>query len=400
MFYSSTKKTPLPMRRVSANYIISPNLEPIRNGVLEFDEGGVLTQIIDPKGEELAGVEWYNGVLVPGFVNAHCHLELSQLKGIIPPNQGMTGFIKGIFANNGKSSFDEQCVIEADREMFREGIVAVGDISNHAQSLAVKAKSSIYYHTFFESLGLNPQTANATAERIKDLIQTANSHKLKSSACPHAFYSMSEHLWDALLPLFENQIVSFHHLESDDEAQFIYNGNGELFQLMNSISPDSKITTPQLTMGMLLNQYLHKAKKLLLVHNGALTLCEFDLYKQLKAELYFVICPLSNLYIGNPIPDSDILHQFSSSICIGTDSLSSNTRLSICEEMKYLTQHYPQLPFNQLLQWATLNGASALDIDKQYGSFEKGKTPRAVLLSHFDFETFRLTNKSTARRIV
>jgi len=388
------------MRRVSANYVLSPHCEPIRNGILEFNKKGVLVEIIDPKEAELAQVEWYNGVLIPGFVNAHCHLELSQLKGVIPAKQGMTGFIKGIFANNGKQPFDQQSAIEADKMMFREGVVAVGDISNHIKSLSIKLNSSLYYHTFFEALGLNPETASATKENLVRLIETAHNLTLNASASPHAFYSMSEQLWQELHPLFKDQVVSFHHLESTDEALFIEKQTGELFNLMRCMSPGKLPATPALSMANLLLRYLSEASKLLLIHNGALTTKDLALYNALQTELYFVLCPCSNQYIGNALPDYEILKQFNATLCIGTDSLSSNTQLSICEEMKALQAYYPEVTFMEILSWATLNGAKALGISDSIGSFEVGKKPGAVLISHFDFENTRLTSKSTARRLL
>jgi cytosine/adenosine deaminase-related metal-dependent hydrolase len=387
------------MRRISANYIISPNCKSIRNGVLEFDDNGTLLQIIDPKGKELAHVEWYNGIIVPGFINAHCHLELSHLKGVIPPRQGMTGFLKGIFANS-KQEFNKQALIDADAAMFHEGIVAVGDISNNDSSLPVKQKSKIYYHTFFEALGLNTEIAAATSLRIQELINKANKLNLPASAAPHAFYSMSEDLWEALKPLFKSQVSSFHHLESIDEKLFIEEQKGGLFELMTNIRPNKKLTTPQLSMAALLNKYLIDTSKVLLIHNGALTDFESDIYNTLVNKLYFVLCPLSNQYIGNPLPNITTLKKINRPICIGTDSLSSNTQLSICEEMKVLLLNNPQLTFQEVLQWATLNGAQALSVDHKLGSFEIGKQPGAVLISHFDFEQTTLTQKSFARRLM
>jgi cytosine/adenosine deaminase-related metal-dependent hydrolase len=388
-------------RRVSANYVISPDSRPIKNGVLEFADDGTLTAIIDPAEKELPHVEWYNGVLVPGFVNAHCHLELSQLKDKIPAHTQMDGFIGGIFATRGQYPYNEADVKAADEAMFREGVVAVGDVCNTNQSSPVKAQSKICYHNFYEALGLNPAQAENTVNQLQHYIESDRRLNLRASIAPHAIYSVSEALWLALKPLVGGQLSSFHFMESPGEIEMITRHSGKVMALMQKISPDGK---PPLPAGKdeeeMIRPFLSAARQLLLVHN-----CMIDesIARKLSSwpiPLHFVLCPQSNRYIGNPAPDIDILRRINASICLGTDSLSSNTNLSMCSEMKLAQQQWPHIPFQEILGWVTLNGARALETDTVFGSFEPGKKPGAVLLSSFDFEKFRLSEKTVATRMV
>jgi cytosine/adenosine deaminase-related metal-dependent hydrolase len=119
-------------------------------------------------------------------------------------------------------------------------------------------------------------------------------------------------------------------------------------------------------------------------------------------RFYFVLCPGSNLFIQNRLPNlllfsSQELYQ---NVCLGTDSLASNTSLSILEEMKIIQHYAPEIPHNMLLQWATLNGARALGFDHLLGSFEKGKTPGVNLFTHIDFKNKRLTTESTVKMLI
>jgi cytosine/adenosine deaminase-related metal-dependent hydrolase len=108
------------------------------------------------------------------------------------------------------------------------------------------------------------------------------------------------------------------------------------------------------------------------------------------------------LFIQNRLPDLQLfsLQEFRNYICLGTDSLASNTNLSILEEMKMIQQHAPDISLETLLLWASLNGAQALGFDQILGSFEKGKKPGINLVTGIDFENLRFTGESEVKVIV
>jgi cytosine/adenosine deaminase-related metal-dependent hydrolase len=95
-------------------------------------------------------------------------------------------------------------------------------------------------------------------------------------------------------------------------------------------------------------------------------------------ELFWCLCPNANLYINGQLPDLDLLQDYNCKIVIGTDSLASNSRLNILEEIKTLQENFPTLSTSDLLKWSTINGAQALRIENIYGSFEAGKSPGIV----------------------
>jgi cytosine/adenosine deaminase-related metal-dependent hydrolase len=113
-----------------------------------------------------------------------------------------------------------------------------------------------------------------------------------------------------------------------------------------------------------------------------------------------VFCPNSNLYIENQLPPVFLFRKENLNICLGTDSLASNHELSVLAEMITLQIHFPEIKLEELVCWATLNGAKALKMENRFGSFEVGKNPGVNLISGIDFKTMKLTEKSKVKRLI
>jgi cytosine/adenosine deaminase-related metal-dependent hydrolase len=111
-------------------------------------------------------------------------------------------------------------------------------------------------------------------------------------------------------------------------------------------------------------------------------------------SLFWVLCPLSNEYIEDKIPDIAMIQSCVNNIALGTDSLASNFNLSILDEIKKILLEYPQIQTEEIIKWATLNGAKALNIDKSCGSIEVGKRPGLNLITNIDFKNLRITQDS------
>jgi imidazolonepropionase-like amidohydrolase len=94
-----------------------------------------------------------------------------------------------------------------------------------------------------------------------------------------------------------------------------------------------------------------------------------------------------------------MLRREKAAITLGTDSLSSNRVLSMIEEMKIIQRYFPSVPLNEIIGWATINGAKFLGKESELGSIETGKRPGIVLLENLEIENFRLLPESTSRRL-
>ena len=346
-------------------------------------DGTIIELTMDPE----PSAEKWKGILCPGFVNAHCHLELSHLKGQIPTGTGMVDFLLHVMFNRqAEPSLIQYCMQSAVEEMIGNGIVAVGDISNTTDSITLKHESPLLWHQFVEVTGFAPAAAKA---RFDNAVHTAETfarvlgnHRV--SIVPHAPYSVS----GALFELIQNHaqlVASMHNQESVAEEQFIANKQGSLLRLFEAIGLQPDFFEAQHKSSLqYTTQMLPSARRMLLVHNCH-TRAEdvawlFEAYSADTGRFHFCLCPGANAYIGNPLPNLPMLLQFTPQICLGTDSLASNKQLSLLAEMALLQQAWPQVPPETLLQMATSRGAQALHLQQQVGSFERGKKPGVLLL--------------------
>jgi cytosine/adenosine deaminase-related metal-dependent hydrolase len=392
-------------KKISANYIYTGHGEPLKYGIVELDDKGVVTRIIDTSGQmtELANMEFYSGIIVPGFVNAHCHLELSHLRGKTSEGNGLTQFVREIGSlRNVPHAVVQNACSAADAEMYYNGIVAIGDIANRMDSLATKQASKLWYHTFVEVFGLDATKADAIFEKHIAVYQQYKDEAVACSLTPHAPYSLSEALLGKVLDFCEQKhsIVSLHSQESAAENQLFAEKAGPMFEGFMAAGFDlSRFeATGNSSMHATVGKFNPKLKTIL-VHNTHTSEADIELALSHFQDLFWCLCPSSNLYIDNALPPVDVLRLKGAQICLGTDSLASNHHLSILDEMVLLHEHFPEIPFQEMLEWATLSGAKALGIEAEFGTIELGKRPGLVLIHGFDFSQMHLTPDSFSRRI-
>lgn len=394
------------MRRFSANYICPVNRAPLKNGIVEINDNGEIKNIIDTKGDlkESRNLEFYNGVIIPGFINTHCHLELSELKGVFNKRTGLPEFLKKMinYKNQTEGKNDLHWIEQSDHQMIQRGIVAVGDISNTDKTISIKKKSQIYYHTFVEVIGLGSNFSK-NFEAKKKLFDWFLKNNLNASIVPHAPYSVSKELFQKIKIFSEDKdlIVSIHNQESDTERQMFIDKSGDLVNvfksmgiILNSWKPTRKNSIESII------DFLPKKNCIIFVHNTFSNNEDVKLMTDNTKNAYWCLCPSSNLYIENKLPDFNIFSQYPDNVTLGTDSLASNATLSILDEMKIIVKNYKNIEFEKLLKWATLNGAKALKIENKFGSIEKGKSPGLNLISNFDFEKMQITEKSEIKVLV
>jgi cytosine/adenosine deaminase-related metal-dependent hydrolase len=141
------------------------------------------------------------------------------------------------------------------------------------------------------------------------------------------------------------------------------------------------------------------AEHILLVHNVTLKQDDVDAAKKAFNNVFWAICPLSNIFIHNALPPIELMRKNGLKICLGTDSLSSNDDLDMMAEMKCLHTNFPQVPMNEILCWASSNGAQFLAKEDVLGSLAVGKRPGIVRISGLD-ENGQLTDESRSERII
>lgn len=375
------------MMRHTAEYLYTlTSREPLRNAFVErADDGTVLAVGFCPEGEKVE-----EGVLVPGFVNAHCHAELSYMKGLFRKGTGMAGFIDQINALRDTLSPEERfnALQSAFDTLWDQGVVAMADISNGADSFALKARHPLYTRTFLEVFGDRPEDCSAVMRQVLDLQQSARAYGLDAAPAPHACYTMSPQLLTAAsVEGLKSGFLSFHSEESAEEEEMMLSGSGPMWEnrLRNGIQP------PPVTGTSSLAYFLDRLAagglsspvpgKVLLVHECCLTPEGAALAKARLQEPYIALCPLSNRFIHRTLPPVELMRRSGIPLCVGTDSLSSNDALCIVAELYCLQKAFPALALGELLEWACLNGARFLGKEAVLGSIEAGKKPGLVRIT-------------------
>jgi cytosine/adenosine deaminase-related metal-dependent hydrolase len=357
--------------------------------VLITDEDGKVMEILAEM-DAGEGIERYRGILCPGFINAHCHLELSHLKNAIPPHTGLIPFLLDVV---GKREHDQalivDCIEKAEKEMAQEGIVAVGDICNTSITLQTKCKSKIRWNNFIEVLGMRDEKAEANLLHYESVLHAFKgaSTNMKSSLVPHAPYSISNKTFEGINNRTEQSVISMHNQENPAEDELYTKGTGDFIQFFNKLGlTESPFPVTGKSSLRSCLPHFNKQQRVILVHNTFTSeediVFAMDHAKEHLSGIHFCICANANLYIENHMPPIDLLIKNKAEIVLGTDSYSSNWQLSIASEIRTIRKALPGIPLQLILQWATINGARALERDDVLGSFEPGKKPGIVLLDN------------------
>jgi cytosine/adenosine deaminase-related metal-dependent hydrolase len=378
------------MRKFSADRVFPVSAPPVENGVVITDDEGKILAIEARERHDPAALEIHSGALIPGFVNTHCHLELSHMKGRVDTGTGLLTFIKGIVAHrNAAPEIIASAIEQAEQDMLESGIVAVGDISNVPDTFAAKAKSRLRYYTFVEAFDFLQESGSekvmqATRDVYAQLEMKAGSAR---AVVPHAPYTVSPALFQKIRAFNPDSgiTVSVHNQETPPENELFQYKTGPFIafyekfgNLLEDFSASGKTSI------FYLLEHLNPNVRNLFVHNTLTTREEIQAAQAWSDGVYWATCPNANLYIENRLPDYRLFLETGARVTIGTDSLASNWQLSVLEEMKTISRLQSYVHFETLLQWATLNGAQALGFDAALGSLEEGKRPGVLCLKGLD----------------
>jgi aminodeoxyfutalosine deaminase len=391
------------MKYFSAQYVYTNSSAPLKRPVIATLDDGTIVSIEDTGGNlvEKHSVQFYNGIIVPGFVNCHCHLELSHMYGEIEMGKGLAGFLMQV---RNKRDVDGKAIvreaIQADNEMFKEGIVLCADVCNSSLIFNIKEKSPIHYINLLEVFGIDCSGAEKRINEILSVAVEAEKTGLPFFIVPHSVYSVSEKLFHSIKELAaKNNISSIHFLESDSERIFLESHSGPIMDsYINFGIKTSDIKTVKSHTEAVLDK-MTLSGSLILIHNTFINRDEIKTLNKRK-DLYWCLCPRSNLYIEKRLPPIKLLIEEDCKIVLGTDSKSSNENLSMLNEMMAIQDRVTSISFETILQWATINGAKALSEDSWAGSIEPGKKPGLILIENFDLVNHRLFKTSIAKRLI
>ena len=392
-------------KRVTAEFVYTlESPQPIRNGYVEYDEtdGTIISVGSCAEGETVEP-----GALVPGFVNAHCHVELSHLHKKFRKGTGMAGFIDQIneLRDWAGREAKAQLVQEWMDKMWADGVSAMADISNDDSSFDVKGSHKMYTRTFLEVFGSEPHMCEGVMAEVTELGRVADKAGIDASPTPHSCYTMSPQLLSASAAAgLAKGYLSYHSQESQEEEDLLRSGSGAMYENRRR----SGMSTPPVTGESSLKYFLDRLadakpapydEHILLVHNVCLTQDDIDAAKKVMNNVYWAVCPLSNIFIHNALPPIPLMRRNGLAITLGTDSLSSNDDLDMVKEMYCLHANFPEVPMSEILTWASMNGAAFLSKEDTLGSLSAGKKPGVVRISEIDGEGF-VTSASKSIRLV
>lgn len=393
------------IKRIAAKYVyVLDGGMPLKNGFVEYDDAD---GTIVSTGYCNADEKMLDGALIPGFVNTHCHVELSHLHGKFRKGTGMAGFIDQINELRDWAGREVKTALVRDwmDRMWQRGVNAMADISNDDSSFEVKKTHPMYTRTFLEVFGSEPHMCEGVMADVRALQSLAHQAGIDAAPTPHSCYTMSPQLLSASAAAgLESGFLSYHSQESREEEELLVSGSGAMFENRKR----SGMSTPPVTGESSLKYFIDRLsaaksapydENILLVHNVCLAQDDIEAAQAVMKNVYWAVCPLSNIFIHNALPPIPLMRANNLDITVGTDSLSSNDDLDMVKELYCLHLNFPEVPMEEILRWACLNGARFLRKDAVFGSLVAGKRPGIVLLTDIDSEG-NVTQASRSERIV
>lgn len=355
---------------------------PIRDGWVSVEDGRIRGVGRGPAPSETRDLG--RVALLPGLINAHIHLELSWLRGLVPPAAQFTDWVKQLIATRrGVERPDDPAVVasivEALREVRRCGTVAVGDISNSLASVAPIGAAGLHGVVFHELLGFKERDGGLVAASLESR-RALDGVRVCLSTAPHAPYSTSPELFCAIRSAVDAAacpITSVHLGESPQESELLAFGTGSWRGMLEAIGAwrdDWPIP------GCDPVEYLDRMRfidaETLVVHGVQLGDGALRRLAEIGATL--VTCPRSNAWVGVGVPPVARFYAAGVAVAVGTDSLASVPDLNLFSELEVMRRLAPDVAAGRILESATRVGARALGLESEFGTLSVGRRAEMI----------------------
>ncbi|MGR3292395.1 MAG: amidohydrolase family protein [Candidatus Scalindua sp.] len=362
-----------------SKYLLKDPGDVIDNGAVVIDDGGKIKfagQFEDIGDvDSCRTIDLGNSAIVPGFVNAHTHLELTHLHKCIKSNSNFTNWIRQLVDKKNDWAESEYALSVRDgiESSLKCGTTTVVDITRDGIALTELLTSRIRKLLFFEIINFDPDTAEDTINDFKELISGINHDDLLSIGIfPHAPYTVSDKLYRGCKEISEEFDIEIatHIAETKDEVEFLTRGTGHFVSLLNDFNMLKSWKHPELSPINYLKNIGFLENGCILIHCNYMTEDEINLIEKTKSNIVF--CPRSHEYFQHDNHPFLILKNRDINIALGTDSLASNDTLSILDEMKLIRKQYCNLKSQDIFYMGTIAGAVALKMDDRIGSLYPG----------------------------
>lgn len=398
-------------RVIVADHVLPGDRAPIARGaVVAADDGTILdvgtadTIVPAHAGAEVIHVK---GVVFPGLVNAHTHVELSALHRRVTGGRGFLAWVDTLIALRHEIAPEEdaEAIDAAAEELVRTGTVAVGDITNSLGAVQALARRGIGGAVFHEILG---QDRDVVLRRVEGLRQEVEERvpswptsDLAYAPAPHTLFTLHPDAVRAVLAVARRhgKRTSLHLAEHPAERRAIEGGDGPLpewYATRTNQHPE----WPRKPLFDVAEDLGALSPDVLLVHLAVAR--PDELARVAKAGAPTVLCPRSNMHIEGAVPPLLAILEAGIAPALGTDSLASCASLDVLCEAKDLADRFPTVPRHELVTMATWNGARALG-RPDLGRIAKGARPGLVAVEGEvtgDPAAFLLANVNLPRRLV
>jgi aminodeoxyfutalosine deaminase len=370
--------------RYRAAWILPIAAAPIRPGFVTIADRRIVrvSSADEPFGvsREIETIDLGDAAVLPGLVNTHTHLELSWMRGRVPPSDSMPSWAARLIVLRGEYSDEpREPIATAIAEARTSGTALVGDVTNTLAADQLLQESPLAGAMFYELLGFNTTEPEQLVETARNAIDGRRGQAdWIRTIVPHAPYSVSPALFRAIGKAAGDRPMSIHIGESRDELTFLRNATGAWRELLDRLAVWNERWQPP---GCGPVEYLDRLglvnERLLAVHGTHLP--DQELRRLAAAGATLVTCPRSNRWTGAGTPPIERFYASDLRVAIGTDSLASVEDLNLFGELAFVRHLAPHVPARRLLESATIAGATALGFDRDFGTLEPGK--RAALIA-------------------
>jgi len=356
---------------------------PIRDAFVSVRDGRV--RAVGPIAERTLGpavteIDLGRTILMPGFVNAHTHLELSNLAGAVPGDRGFVAWIEDQLRVRAERGSDRipAAIAEAIAAMESSGTVAVADVSNSLAAIPSLIASSLHAVVLHEILGVDPAKAAAVADAAAALrAQNPGAPpRVRVEVAAHAPHSISRELFALLAS--RDSIRSIHVAESRSETTFLRDGGGDWRGFLDRRVGPVPFAAPGLSPVRYLDSLGVLTPGVLAVHCVHIDADDANILADRKAVA--VLCPRSNEYLGNGTPPLALLAGSGVALALGTDSLASCSSLDVLDDARFLAKKFARVPRDVIFRALTRGGAEALRFD-DLGDIRPGSRTRFAAMA-------------------
>ncbi|GIX05729.1 MAG: chlorohydrolase [Candidatus Poribacteria bacterium] len=361
-----------------AKYVMPSSHEVFENGAVRI-QGGLIAEVGRMGDVEIGGGERVLDLgevaLLPGFINAHTHLELGHLAGQIPPPKSFADWLETIVHRRETDPIRIAHLVEAGvRQALASGTTTIADVTYTGATLEPLCRLPIRKRVHLEAIGFDPRRADSVLAELDQKITSAPEDPLLTvGLSPHAPYSTSERLYQLCIEYARERRLPMcsHVAETPEEEEFVARGTGPLLRLLDRLGVLHDHWRPR---GETPVQYLDRLgfwrQSPLLIHGNYIRDEDIPILRDQNVTV--VYCPRSHDYFGHPDHPFEKLFARGINVALGTDSLASTPDLSLLNEMRFLTRRYPHVSPERILTLAMLNGAKSIRVRAKVGGLRAG----------------------------